>query len=184
VESQRLYTGLDKERLRETIPLYERFISKAERDAMDAGDEGSFAQATRLEHRAARPDPEPYYFGDDKHVWIEKKVERYKAYLERELEQADAWLADALKDGKVSERLVFLNRRPRHRDRKLDLAEKYLVTVRRKILGHSYKDIAMDHVRPKPRTAKQMATAVNRLKSTVRAVWHEAFPKIKRSADR
>lgn len=40
MEAQRLYADLDAAKLRETIPVYERFISKGERDAAD---EGSFA---------------------------------------------------------------------------------------------------------------------------------------------
>jgi hypothetical protein len=129
---------------------------------------------------AARPEPEVYYFGDEPEAWVNNNVERYRAYLEGEMKKADAWKSDALQQGKIRARTVYMERRPRHRERKLDLAERCFVTVRRKFLGHSYKDIAFDHVRPRPTTARQMETAENRVKQTVRAVWQEAFPKVKR----
>lgn len=134
--------------------------------------------------KAIRPDPEPYYFGDEPAVWMKKNMEQYRAYLEGEMKKADAYKSDALQIGKIRERTIYIECRPRHRDRKVDLAEKFFVTVRQKILGHSYKDIALDHSRPRPTTQRQLETAVNRLKQTVRSVWQEAFPQVKRTAVR
>ncbi len=138
--------------------------------------------------RGATPEPEPYCLGDDKDRWIEKNMERYRAYLEGVLEKADAWKADALSRGKIRERLTFVAYRPLHRKGRarkgnvgdvLDIAEICLVAVRVKILGHRYVDIAIDRGRE---TEDQIFADVSRLKSAVHQLWRKAFPRVKKSA--
>jgi hypothetical protein len=119
-----------------------------------------------------RPETEPYYFRHPER-WMKAQMERYKSYLEAELKKAEQYKADAAGRGTV---VVTRPHTARHRTRELDLAERYFVAVRHKVLGHRYADIAVDHTRPRPNTALEMERAVSRLRVVVCAVCKEVLP--------
>jgi hypothetical protein len=106
--------------------------------------------------------PERYFLDVNPDVYVALQLKRFETYLRNELSKAR---------GRYVE--MKLKRPAPHRTNKLDLAGRYFVTVRRKILKHTYAEIALDHIRPQPETEKQLRAAENRLKSAVHAVVSE-----------
>jgi hypothetical protein len=103
--------------------------------------------------------PEPYVLDLDPEKYVASQLRKCDSYLHNEVRQAH-------------ERFVKLklSRPPAHRRRKLDLALRYFITVRHKLLQHSYAVIVYDHINPQPETAEQMAAAENRVRVAVHAV--------------
>jgi hypothetical protein len=105
------------------------------------------------------PSPEPYVFGADPDEYIEDQVRKYRTYLKNEVQQAHQRFAQ-----------LGAERPARHRNRELDLAARYFITVRRKILKHSYSVIELDHVKPLPNSAAESRKAASLLKFTVHEI--------------
>ena len=95
----------------------------------------------------------------DPKEWIEAQLEQCRVHLEGEV--------------KLARERYQLKPPARHRTREFDLAERYLVTVRQRMLSHTYKDIAMDHTQPLPEGEDEIKLAASRLRGIVRDVCEE-----------
>jgi hypothetical protein len=106
--------------------------------------------------------PGPFVLGRSPEEYIKSEIQRFEQYLREQVEQARRQCVQ-----------VGLRKPPQHRITGLDVAERYFVTVRKRILNHRYSEIAHDHVTPTPKTERELAKAENRLKGVVHAVSEE-----------